>query len=122
MSDLAGMFTPGPVVIVGASDRSGWSRGIYWNLTEIGNNPVWLVNPNREVVHGARAVASIDQVDDDIQLACITVNASLVAESLEALAQRGVRNAIIVASGFQEAGPEGWRVRTRFARSSTPMQ
>jgi acyl-CoA synthetase (NDP forming) len=107
MSDLAGMFTPGPVVIVGASDRSGWSRGIYWNLTEVGSDPVWLVNPNHEVVHGAKAVASLDQVDDEIRLACVAVNASLVAESLEALGRRGVRNVVIIASGFQEAGPEG---------------
>jgi acetate---CoA ligase (ADP-forming) len=107
MSDLAGMLSPCPVVIVGASDRSAWSRAIYWNLTEIGNNPVWLVNPNREVVHGAPTVASIDQIDDEVRLACITVNAALVAENLKALGRRGVRNAVIIASGFQEAGPEG---------------
>jgi acyl-CoA synthetase (NDP forming) len=101
------MLTPGPVAIVGASDRSSWSRAIHWNLTELGNDRVWLVNPNREVVFQAPAVASLDQVDDEVRLACITVNASLVAQNLEAVARRGIRNAIIIASGFQEAGHAG---------------
>jgi acetate---CoA ligase (ADP-forming) len=107
MRDIESLVRPGPVAIVGASDRSAWSRAMHWNLSEFGADPVWLINPNRKMVHGAPAVPSLDDVDGDVQLACVTVNANLVAESLDSVGRRGIRSAIVLASGFQEAGEEG---------------
>jgi acyl-CoA synthetase (NDP forming) len=110
---IAGLLRPGPVAIVGASDRSTWSTALYRNLTSIGSNRVWLVNPGRQRAHGQACVPSISDVEDDIQLACLVVRAEIVEESLASVADHGIRNAIVIASGFAEAGGEG---RDRTAR------
>jgi acyl-CoA synthetase (NDP forming) len=104
---IVDLLRPGPVAIVGASDRSTWSTALYRNLTSIGSNRVWLVNPGRQWAHGQACVPSISDVDDDVALACLVVRAEIVEEALTAVAVRGIRNAIVIASGFAEAGQEG---------------
>jgi acyl-CoA synthetase (NDP forming) len=108
---IADLLRPGPVAIVGASDRSTWSAALYRNLTAIGSNRVWLVNPGRDRAHGQTCVPSISDIDEDIQLACLTVPAENVEEALASVAARGIRNVIVIASGFAEAGQVG-RART----------
>jgi acyl-CoA synthetase (NDP forming) len=110
---IAELLRPGPVAIVGASDRSTWSAALYRNLTAIGSNRVWLVNPKRSRAHGQLCVPSVSDIDEDVQLACLTVPAQNVEEALGSVAARGIRNVIVIASGFAEAGQEG---RARAAR------
>jgi acyl-CoA synthetase (NDP forming) len=104
---LADFLRPGGVAIVGATDRSPWSQALYRNLTTIGRQPVWLVNPHRDRVHDQPAVPSLADIDGDVQLACLIVRAEHVLDNLAAAAASGIRNAIVIASGFQEAGLEG---------------
>lgn len=104
---LADFLRPGGVAVVGATDRSTWSQALHRNLTAIGNRPVWLVNPNRERVHDRPAVPSLADIDGDVQLACLIVKAEQVPDALLAAAARGIRNVIVIASGFGEAGLEG---------------
>ncbi len=98
------------VAIVGASDRSGWSRGMHRNLrASPGVERVVLVNPNNAEVHGEATVPSILDVDGEIDLGVVVLRAELVPNALNELAARGVRNAVVLASEFDEAGPDGQR-------------
>ena len=49
----------------------------------------------------------LSQVPDPVDLAVLIVPAPATPETLEACGQRGIRAAIVVASGFREDGPEG---------------
>ncbi len=72
-----------------------------------GLESLWLVNPGREEVHGERAVRSVLDVPGDVDLACILVGADGAVDALKPVVERGIPAALIVASGYAEAGPEG---------------
>ena len=96
------------IVLVGASDRVAWSRGLHRNLrASPGLGRLLAVSPSSGTVHGEATVPSIDAIDDDIDLACVVVGAGRVVDALGPVAERGIRAAIVIASGFAEAGDEG---------------
>jgi acetate---CoA ligase (ADP-forming) len=98
------------VALIGASDRVAWSRGLYRNLSASpGLGRLWLVSPSSARVHGQAAVPSVEAIDGDIDLACVVTGAGRVLDALRPVAERGVRAAIVIASGFAEAGEEGAR-------------
>jgi acetyltransferase len=55
-------------------------------------------------MHGQKVYPNIESIPDDIDLAEVIVNASLVPETLEQAAKKGVKGAIIISSGFAEVG------------------
>jgi len=105
---VADVLSARRIALVGASDRSGWSRWFHRNLrASPGLESLWLVNPGRDEVHGERAYRSVHDVPGEIDLACVVVGADGVLDALRPLVERGVRSALVLASGFAEAGPEG---------------
>lgn len=77
--------------------------------------PLWPVNPNRETVQGLQAYPSIGDVPDAPDACVIAVAAPLVAETLEACADRGAEAAIILSAGFAEAGERGKLAQNRIS-------
>jgi acyl-CoA synthetase (NDP forming) len=115
---LDALLDPRSVAIIGASD----------DPTRIGGRPVsylvragyagsiWPVNPNRETVQGLRAYRSVSDLPEAPDACIVAVAAPLVVETIEACAARGVRSAIILSSGFAEAGEEGKAAQARITR------
>jgi acyl-CoA synthetase (NDP forming) len=117
---LAELFTPRSVALVGATDRSMWSRYTFQNLRAFSPAvPVYCVHPHREVVHGEPAHRSIGAIGAPVDLAYVMVPTGEVLPVLEQAADAGVRNAIVLTAGFGEVGPEGRALEQRvvaFAR------
>jgi len=106
--DVGALLAARNVVLVGASDRVAWSRGLHRNLrASPGLGRLWLVNPSSGTAHGEATVPSVDAIEEDIDLACVVVGAGRVVDALRPVAERGIRAAIVIASGFAEAGDEG---------------
>ena len=101
------------VVIVGASDDPAKPSGRTLHyLREYGyRGAVHPVNPNRSTVQGVPAVPSVAQVPGEPDLAVVVVPGPAVATAVRELGERGVGTAIVFASGFAEAGPEGERAQ-----------
>jgi acyl-CoA synthetase (NDP forming) len=98
------------IALIGASDRVAWSQGLHRNLrASPGLGRLWLVNPASGMAHGEATVPSLDAIDEDIDLACVVVGAGRVLEVLRSVTARGIPAAIVIASGFAEAGDEGAR-------------
>ena len=74
------------------------------------------MNPGRDEVHGERAVRSVLDVPEDIDLACVVVGADGAVDALRPVVERGIPTALVVASGYAEAGPDG-EARSRELRS-----
>ena len=103
------VFKPASVVLVGASDRPG-SLGnlVRTNLAEAGfPGPVHFVNPAHETVGGQPAFASVRDLPAAVDLAVIVTPAATVPDVITDCAERGVRGAVVISTGFREAGPEG---------------
>ncbi|ABF09475.1 acetate---CoA ligase (ADP-forming) [Cupriavidus metallidurans] len=108
--DLSRLVSPRSIALVGASDRSGsiGARALE-NLMDHSDfkGDVYLVNATKPEVAGRKAwpdVASLPSVPDT---ALVAVPAEHVLAVLEQCGEKGVRFAIILTSGFGEAGEEG---------------
>jgi acetate---CoA ligase (ADP-forming) len=105
---LAGLFTPRSVALIGATDRSMWSRYTFQNLRAFSPEvPVHCVHPRHDVVHGQPAHRSIAAIGEPIDLAYVMVPTGEVVRVLEEAADAGVRSAVILTAGFGETGPDG---------------
>jgi len=115
---LAALLDPRSVAIIGASDdptRIG-GRPVSYLLRAEYSGSIWPVNPNRETVQGLRAYRSVVDLPKPPDACIVAVAAPLVVETIEACAERGVRSAIILSSGFAEAGDEGRAAQARITQ------
>lgn len=105
---LSGLLAPRSVALVGASDRSGWSTRINEALTVMGfDGDVFLVNPKGGTAHGREAHRSVHDLPVVPDLAYVMVPGSAVLPAMREVAAAGVRNAVVLSSGFAETGDEG---------------
>jgi acyl-CoA synthetase (NDP forming) len=111
---LASLLAPRSVALIGATDRSMWSRYTFQNLRAFSPDvPVHCVHPRHEVVHGQPAHRSIGAIGQPVDLAYVMVPTGEVVRVLEEAADAGVRSAVVLTAGFGEVGPEGRALEDR---------
>ncbi len=105
---LRTFFRPHSIALVGATDNSRWSLYTFENLQKCAfAGPIYLVNPNREIVHGRRALKSLQDLPEGVDLAFIMVSTQLVLPTVKEAATMGIRQFIVLTSGFSEMGGVG---------------
>jgi acetyltransferase len=109
MADLDALFRPKGIAIIGASNRplTIGNRVLAYLISYGYKGPVHPVNPKDNMVMDRPAYKSILDVPDPIDLVHIIVRNTMVPKMLEDCAEKGVKVAIVNASGFREMGPEG---------------
>jgi acyl-CoA synthetase (NDP forming) len=109
--DISFFFNPGSIAIVGASPvPEKLSYCILENLKRIGfPGVIYPINPKYSSINNLRCYKSITETNDNIDIAVIVLPAPVVAESLKS-ADKKVRGAVIISSGFKEIGDEGKRL------------
>jgi acyl-CoA synthetase (NDP forming) len=114
--DLHDFFYPKTVALVGATDKAMKpARAILENLAHF-NGAVFPVNPKHETLLGHRCYPSVSAVPGAIELAIVALPAPLVEQELARLCEKGVRRAILISSGFAEAGDAGLAMQQRIAK------
>jgi acyl-CoA synthetase (NDP forming) len=110
---LQAALAPRSVAVIGASDnphKVGGRPILY--LQKYGyRGAVYPVNPGRATVQGLRAFASVEDLPEAPELAIVAVAGDEAVRAVEACAARGVKVAVVMASGFGETGSEGLRVQ-----------
>ena len=109
MSDLAPLFAPAAVAVLGAS-RNPAKLGyrLLQNVKESGYaGVIYPVNPAGEPILGLATVPSVEALPAGVDLALVSLPAAVVAPAIRALAARGVRAAVILSSGFGEVDADG---------------
>lgn len=113
---LASMFAPKGIAIVGASERSAWSRQTFDNLRRGGYpHEIHLVNPKGGEIHGQAAVRSLREVEGRADLAVVLTGPGSLPTIMKEAAAAKVRNLVVIAAGFGEAGAEGARLERELA-------
>ena len=99
---LQALLKPRGIVVVGASqDPSKPGHVLLRNLDSFKGTVIGL-SRHRGNIHGRTIVADAQEIPNDVDLAILAVPNSAVPSSLELLARRGVRSAIICSGGFAE--------------------
>lgn len=102
------LLYPGSVAVIGASGKPGLGRAVAENLFRDGfPGPVSVVNRRAEPVMGFKGYASVLDIEEDVDLAVITVPSGAVLEVAEECGKKGVKALICVTAGFSETGREG---------------
>lgn len=119
--DLAELFSPRSVVLVGASDRPGSiGRRTFDNLVLHGEfgGELHLVNPAHREIEGRPCWPSVVELPPQAAptVAVIVVPAPAVLEAVGHCASRGVRFAIVLSAGFGEEGERGRAVEAEMRR------
>ncbi|MEE8334050.1 MAG: acetate--CoA ligase family protein [Alphaproteobacteria bacterium] len=91
------------IAIVGASDRARWPVSIHRNLTGTGAAArLYPINPTRETVWGVRCYPDFTSLPEAPDLALIIIPAERVLPALEDGVARGLKSALVYASGIGE--------------------
>ncbi len=107
-SRLESLFRPRSVALVGAADKSIFSQLAYRNLDDFGfADRTYLVNRRGAVTHGRSTVTSCGQIGDPVDVAFMMVPQAATLDALSDAAAAGIRNAVILSSGYGETGQEG---------------
>jgi acyl-CoA synthetase (NDP forming) len=105
---LRSFFAPRSVALVGASDGSGWARFVVESLRTAGlPGPMVPVHPSNPAAFGEPAIRSLRELAEPVDLAFAFVPTDAVESVLHDAAHAGVRNLIVLASGFGEGGDAG---------------
>src|SRR5580704_10133 len=105
---LREFFAPRSIAVVGASDTSGWARFVAAGSKAAGfGGPLIPVHPSHRTVWGQPAVRSLRDLAEPVDLAFIMAPADAVERVLDDAAAAGVRNVIVLASGYREVGDQG---------------
>ncbi|MDY6824449.1 MAG: acetate--CoA ligase family protein [Thermodesulfobacteriota bacterium] len=106
---LGELFYPRSIAFVGASGRMGkWGHSLFTNTLSNGyEGDVYLVNPKRDRIAGRPVYLSVTDIPGDVDLAVITVPAQLVPGLMPDLKAKGIKNMLLITSGFRETGESG---------------
>lgn len=106
--NLDTMFAPRSIAIVGASEKSNWSGMLIRNYRDFGfRGDLFAVNRSGKPVFGVPGFESIGAIGRPVDLALLVVPQDSVLDALHDAAQAGVRNVVVLASGYAEAGAAG---------------
>jgi acetate---CoA ligase (ADP-forming) len=105
---LREFFAPRSLAVVGASEGSGWARFILASAAAVGfSGPLIPVHPRHETVFGRPAVRRLRDLTEPVDLAFVMVPTDVVPDVIDDAAAAGIRNAVVLASGYRELGAEG---------------
>ena len=112
---LTSLFEPKSVAVIGASDKEHSVGGIIFKniLTSGYKGRLYAINPKHETIQGEPAYKSIEEIGARVELAIIAVRAQSVPLIIEQCGRSGVRNVIVISSGFSESGHVGANIERK---------
>ncbi len=107
--NLGPLLAPRSIAIVGASESpDSWAPEIERSLRHVGfEGELYPVNPKYAEVWGRPCRSSVRQLPRGVDLAVIVVPARVAVRMVDECGRAGVRSAMVVSSGFAEAGDAG---------------
>ena len=109
MKNLHPLFLPKSITLIGASNQPmKWGFIVPANILSggyVGN--LYPINPHEKEILSLKVYPDISSVDDEIDLAIVTVPCRKVPKVLEKCVRKRVKSCIVISSGFAETGEEG---------------
>jgi acyl-CoA synthetase (NDP forming) len=112
---IGALFHPRSIAFVGASASFGkWGHMLPHNTLGGGyQGEVYLINPRGGTIAGRRVLPAIADLPKVVDLAIVTLPAAKVLDIIPQLAAKGIRQMVLVTSGFGETGAQGRELEAR---------
>jgi acetyl coenzyme A synthetase (ADP forming)-like protein len=106
---LDALLNPRSIAVIGASRNPGSvGERLFTNLLRHGfQGRLYPVNPKETHLQGLSCYPSIREVPEPVDLACLVVPAGAIPGILQECGEKGIKSAIVYASGYAEAGDAG---------------
>jgi acetate---CoA ligase (ADP-forming) len=114
---LDSFFAPQSIALIGASRDHEKIPGRLLSMLRKNDYPgkLYPVNPNYSEIDGVKCYKSISDIGAPIDLAVVIIPARAVLAALEQCAAAGVKNAVIISSGFAEEGGDSAAMQDKIA-------
>ena len=110
------LVRPRTVAMVGATEKN-IGRATYENMQRLNySGKVYFVHPKHEEILGHKTYKRLADIPDEVDCAVLVLRASLIPDAVTEMKEKGVKSAIIFASGFSEMGEEGRRLQEEVSR------
>ncbi|HSW03964.1 acetate--CoA ligase family protein [Aquabacterium sp.] len=114
---LKRLFYPQSIALVGASERSPWSQLLHANIQRVGYaGRIYAVNKTGAAAHGYPGYRACREIPEAVDAAYLFVPLEAVLEAFDDVVDSGIQSAVILTSGFAEAGPEGAALQAELTR------
>ncbi len=119
---LKPFFRPGSCAVIGASRKKGKiGNTIFANMLRSFKGPVYPVNPNARKILGKKTYSSVLDIPGKVDIVVIAVPAKIVPEVMRECAEKGVKGAVVISSGFAETGNKALEEEvSKIARTTGP--
>ena len=109
------LLSPRSVAVVGAGkQRGGLGAEVFRNLLRNDfQGRVYPVNRDASHVSSVAAVASVEELPEEVDLVVVATPAADVPDVVEQCGRRGVGGVIVLSAGFSESGDEGAELERR---------
>ncbi|MBW1892787.1 MAG: acetate--CoA ligase family protein [Deltaproteobacteria bacterium] len=106
---VGALFYPKSVAFIGASGTLGkWGYTLLTNVISGGfEGEIYLVNPKGGTIAGKKVYRNISEIPGTVDVAVVTIPAAFVPELIPEFKEKGIKNMLLIASGFAETGEEG---------------
>lgn len=117
---LGSCYYPKSIAFIGASATPGkWGHMLLTNtLSREYEGKVYLVNPKGGKITGRHVYPSVALIDDNVDLAVVTVPADKVIDLIPDLKKKHVKGILLITSGFREVGKEGARLEEKLMKAA----
>ncbi|HUN53702.1 MAG TPA: acetate--CoA ligase family protein [Smithella sp.] len=106
---IGNLLYPKSIAFVGASANiSKWGHLLFSNvIAGKYQGKVYLVNPQGKNIAGTKVFKSVTDIPDVVDLAVVTVPADKVLSLIPEFETKGIKNVLLISSGFGETGAQG---------------
>ena len=117
---IGSLFYPKSVAIVGASAQLGkWGHSLMTNTISGGfKGLLYPVNPKGGTIAGRQVYRSVTEIPDKIDLAVVTIPADKVLDLIPQFREKGIRNMLLITSGFSETGKSGRQLEKELIKAA----
>ena len=116
-SALQRLFYPRSIALVGASERSPWSQLLHANVQRVGYaGRIYAVNKTGAAAHGYPGYRACLEIPDAVDAAYLLVPLEAVLDAFDDVVESGIKSAVILTSGFAEAGSDGAALQDELTR------
>jgi 4-hydroxybutyrate---CoA ligase (ADP-forming) len=100
-------FSPESIAIIGASERPGVGKTIFYNIAKHFKGKIYPVTPSNPTVGGLTAYKNVLDIPYSIDLAVVAAPSKFTPAVMEEVGKKSIKGAIIVSAGFKEVDEAG---------------
>lgn len=102
-------LNPTSIAVIGASRKSSKPGNVILRNLKKSDTSLYAINPYAEEIAGVKCYRSVLDIPEVVDMAIIAIPSRLVTRELKKCVTRGIKNIVIISSGFSEVGEEGKR-------------